>query len=268
MTAPRRIALWFLVLVYGAGAAAGWLAPSGYAMQFRETPSAPPSREFPLGTDALGRDLWARLLYGSRVSLVLAPAAALLATALAAALGIAAGFAGGFWEAAILRAADLFLSLPWLFLLLAVRALLPLNAAPLASVLITFLLLGLLGWAAPARVVAAAARSLRASDFLLQARAAGCPPLARLARHALPNLRPVLAAQFWTSVPVFILAEANLGFLGLGVSEPLPSWGGLLRELENLAAVETNPWMAAPLLLLLLVVGCFHLLAPAEEFAR
>jgi ABC-type dipeptide/oligopeptide/nickel transport system permease subunit len=99
-------------------------------------------------------------------------------------------------------------------------------------VTITFLILGCLGWAAGASVVCAGAGALRNSDFALQARALGCSEWRLLLRHLAPNLRPLLLAQFWISVPVFILAEANLGILGLGVSEPLPSWGSLLRELE------------------------------------
>lgn len=264
----RRLAVGFLLLVYGAGCGAPWLAPAGYAKQFRETPGARPSGRFWLGTDALGRDAFARLLYGSRVSLLLAPAAALLATLLAAVAGGVAGYFGGWAGGALLRVADLFVSLPWLFLLLTVRAVLPLNTPPGQSLLLTFLLLGLLGWAAPARVIGAAARSLAAGDFIMQARAQGCRRLRLVAAHLLPNLKPVLIAQFWIAVPVFILSEASLGFLGLGVGEPLASWGSLLRELENVNAVAANPWMVAPLLLLVMVVGCFHALAPLEDLSK
>ena len=84
-------------------------------------------------------------------------------------------------------------------------------------------------------------------------------------RHLLPNLRPMLAAQFWLSIPVFILSEANLGLLGLGISEPLPSWGALLRELENYTAVLQNPWMLAPAVLLVAVVSCLQLLLRTED---
>ena len=77
--------------------------------------------------------------------------------------------------------------------------------------------------------------------------------------QVLPNLRPVAAAQFWVTAPAFLLSEANLGLLGLGVAEPVPSWGNLLREMENLSQVARNPWMAAPLVALAIVVGCFQL---------
>jgi peptide/nickel transport system permease protein len=132
-------------------------------------------------------------------------------------------------------------------------------------VLVTFILLGLLGWAAAARVVCAGAAALRTSDFVLLARASGVSSSRTLLRHVLPNLRPVLAAQFWISIPVFILAEANLGILGLGVAEPLPSWGSMLRELEGLISYNSEPWKLAALGLLVVVVTCFQMVLSGEE---
>lgn len=267
MKTTRRLAALFLATVAAAAICADWIAPAGYATQFRDTPNLSSGRQFPLGTDDLGRDRLARMLHGSRVSLLLAPAAALLATALAALLGGVAGFAGGWLERLFLRVTDLFISLPWLFLLLTIRALLPLNLAPWTSVTATFALLGLLGWPGPARVVRATVASLLRSEFLLQARASGISRARLLRAHLLPNLKPVLLAQFSVSVPVFILAEASLGLLGLGVSEPLPSWGNLLRGLENYPAVVQNPSAAIPAVLLLLVVISFHLTLPKEDVA-
>ncbi len=265
MKTARVVAITFLFLVSLACGIAGWLAPAGYARQFRELPDAPPSRQHWLGTDDLGRDRLARVLYGTRVSLMLAPAAALVSCLLAAIVGGIAGVAGGRVQTSIMAATDLFLSLPWLFLLITVRALLPLNVSPVISVLITFTLLGGLGWAAAARVICADARSLRDSDFLLLARASGISGWRLVWRHLLPNLRPVVYAQFWLSIPVYILTEANLGILGLGVSEPLPSWGSLLRELESYSSMSSNPWQFVPLLLLVAVVGCFHFVVLDRE---
>src|SRR5262249_39061407 len=150
------------------------------------------------------------LLYGTRVSLLLAPAAALLATLIAGVLGAVAGLYGGWPQRIILAATDLSMALPLLFVLLALRAFLPLDISPALSLTWTFLLLGLLGWSSSLRVVWASARSIRDSDFLLMTRAAGCRPSRTVFRHVLPNLRPVLFAQFWISIPVFILAEATL----------------------------------------------------------
>ncbi len=152
-----------------------------------------------------------------------------------------------------------------MFLLLTVRAALPLDLLPWVSAIVTFLLLGFLGWAAPSRVALSSGRVLCDSDFLLLARAQGCGPASLLFVHLLPNLRPVFLAQFWTSIPLFILAEANLSLLGLGVTEPLPSWGALLKELENVSAIPRHPWILAPAFLLLAVVASLHIVLPRRE---
>lgn len=261
----RVISVVLLCGIFAVGLFAGTVSPYPYAKQFRERPNAAPSSIHLLGTDSLGRDLFARLVYGTRVSLLLAPAAALLATLFAGIFGGFAGLAGGWSEKLILAATDLSMALPLLFVLLALRALLPLDISPILSVITTFALLGLLGWPSSLRVVWAATKNLRNADFLLLARATGCSRWRIIVRHLLPNLRPVLFAQFWISIPVFVLTEATLSMLGLGVIEPLPSWGNLLRGLEDVSAVSANPWRLTPLVLLILVVICFQLILPAQE---
>ncbi|MBI4875718.1 MAG: ABC transporter permease [Acidobacteria bacterium] len=265
MKSARGLALILLCGLFLTALLADVFAPSRYDEQFRDDLNVRPSRKFPLGTDDLGRDRLSRLLYGARVSLSLAPAAALVATLLAGAIGLAAGMQGGLFERAVVLCSDLFQSLPWFFLLLTVRALLPLNVPPLASLAVTFAVLSLLGWAGPVRVVRAGVRTIRESDYALQARALGCSRWRLFFVHLAPNLRPVLLAQFWISVPVFILAEANLSLLGLGVAEPLPSLGSLLRELENYSSLPERPWILAPACLLTAVMVCFHLLVPRED---
>jgi ABC-type dipeptide/oligopeptide/nickel transport system permease subunit len=263
----RSLACAVLLLVVGVSLAANWLAPAGYARQYREVTDAAPSRAHWLGTDEIGRDRFARVLYGTRISLLLAPAAALLSTLMAALVGGLAGYLGGMWARAAMAMTDLFLSLPWLFLLITVRALMPLNVSPLVSVMVTFLMLGLLGWTSAARVLCSTAGSLRESDFVRQARASGVCGARLFWIHVLPNLKPVLLAQFWISIPVFILSEANLGILGLGVAEPMPSWGSLLRELEGLVSVGEEPWKFVPLILLVVVVTSFQLMLSKQEQA-
>src|SRR5438552_16782772 len=149
-----------LVVTIGAALGANYLAPAGYEHQFRESPGASPSAQHLLGTDDLGRDRFARLLHGARVSLVLAPLAAAISTLLAAFFGGMAGYFGGWIERLSLVVVDLFLSIPWLFLLISVRAVLPLNISPQSSVIVTFLLLGFLGWAASARIICSGTRDL------------------------------------------------------------------------------------------------------------
>ena len=123
----RRAACVLLLLVVGASLSANWLAPQGYAKQYREETSAPPSRHHWLGTDEIGRDRFARVLYGTRISLLLAPAAALFSTLMAAFVGGLAGYMGGVWARVAMAITDLFLAMPWLFLLITVRAMMPLT---------------------------------------------------------------------------------------------------------------------------------------------
>jgi peptide/nickel transport system permease protein len=262
----RRAASIFLVIVFVAALLADFAAPYSFRTQFRDEVDAPAGRAHLLGTDALGRDRFSRLLYGARLSMLFAPAAALVSVAAALVLALLAGMGGGWWERLTLASADLSLSLPWIFVLLAARAMLPLNAGAGAAAVVTFGLLGLLGWAGPARVMAASVKRHLDSDFVLLARGGGCGTLRLALVHIAPNLLPLAAAQFLIATPTFLLAEANLGLLGLGIPEPLPSWGGLLRELESLPAVAANPWSLAPAVLLVAVVGSFHLLISADEY--
>ncbi len=264
----QKVAASILCVIFVLMVLATFLLPAHYAQQFRDIPNAGPSPAHLLGTDALGRDSLSRLLYGTRVSLLLAPAAALLSTFIAALLGSAAGLLGGWFERIVLAATDLSLALPWLFLLLVVRALLPLDVPPLVSVAIAFLMMGLLGWQASVRVICAAARGVRDSDFLLLARSSGCKPVRLLLRHVAPNLRPLFYVQFFISIPLFILTEANLSILGLGVMEPMPSWGNLMRGFEDFSMLSANPWRLAPLVLLVTVVMCFQLVLPSQEVTQ
>jgi peptide/nickel transport system permease protein len=236
------------------------IAPHDYARQFRETPNAAASSQFPMGTDDLGRDRFSRLLYATRISALLAPAAALISVAIALFFSVTTGGRRGFSAFTTLS-----LSLPWIFLFIILRALLPLNTRAIPSILITFGLMGAAGWAWPARVFTASIRQMKQSGWLLQARAAGLPPW-RIARvYAWPHLRTLAAAQFRILIPAYILSEASLGLLGLGVAEPLPSWGNLLAELQHPARVHDNPWILAPLALLMLVMIALEALQPSRD---
>lgn len=268
MTPTQKVAAGFLCTIFLLMVLATAFVPAHYSRQFRDIPNAGPSTAHPLGTDALGRDSLSRLLYGTRVSLLLAPAAALLSTLIAALLGSLAGLLGGWFERIILAVTDLSLALPWLFLLLVVRAMLPLDVPPLVSVVISFLMMGLLGWQASVRVICASARGIRDSDFLLLARSSGCNPSRLILRHVAPNLRPLFYTQFLISIPLFILTEANLSILGLGVMEPMPSWGNLMRGFEDFSMLAANPWRLAPIVLLVIVVMCFQLVLPSQEVTQ
>ncbi len=152
------------------------------------------------------------------------------------------------------------LALPWIFLFIILRAELPLDTGPIVSVLLTFGLMGVAGWAWPARIFSAAIGDMQRSGWMLHARASGISGWRIAVVHVWPHLRAVAIAQFRILVPAYILAEASLGLLGLGVPEPLPSWGNLLRDLQHPDLVRSNPWILAPLALLMIVMICLEAL--------
>lgn len=258
----RRAAIVILILVALGALFGPAFAPYSYGEQFRDAPSALPGGRFLLGTDQIGRDYFSRLLYATRISIVLAPAAAAVSIVLA--LLIAPLGAGrGLLRPAVSVFTTICLALPWIFLFIILRAELPLNTSPVLSVLATFALMGVAGWAWPARVFAAEIGRMENSGWLLHARACGIPAKRIAIVHAWPHLRSVALAQFRVLVPAYILAEASLGLLGLGVPEPLPSWGNLLGDLRHPDLVRANPWIMAPLVLLILVMICLETLGSA-----
>jgi ABC-type dipeptide/oligopeptide/nickel transport system permease subunit len=257
MNVIRKCSAGLLLAITVVSLAAGWIVPD-YATQNREFIQQGPSKQFPLGTDQLGRDNLSRLLSGMRLSLLLSAAGAACACVLALLFGALSGFAGGPIKELMLGAIGLVESVPWLFLFLTVRALLPLNVSPLTSIWITFAMLAALGWTHAARVFQAAASEFSNSETILYARACGISGWRLWLRQALPSLRQVSLTQFILLIPTFILAEAGLGLLGLGVSEPLPSLGNLLRQLENRQLVHSNPEVLVPLAVLVVIMLSFR----------
>lgn len=227
---------------------------SSYSTQDRAAPMAGNTAQHWAGTDPLGRDRMVRISAALLLGVVGAGIAAVLTTTLAAAVGMLAAFSHPAIAAVLMLVSDLFLTLPWLFLLMMVRAGLPLTTSPMQSAAVTFILLAALGWPACARAVYQGAITLKSSEWILHGRASGLRPsqIARL--HVLPHLRPLLLPQFLICVPTFIVAEANLGTLGLGIAEPLPSWGAMLMEMNHTALFAHSSWVYLPLLLLVLTL--------------
>jgi peptide/nickel transport system permease protein len=205
-----------------------------------------PGTLFLLGTDGYGRDVFSRVLYGGRVSLLTGLLAAALAVGIGWMLGTVAGFFGGWPDELLMRGSELFLALPWLYLLLAVRAFLPLHIGPLQAFLLLVSIIGGVGWMRPARLVRGVALSARERPFVLAARGFGAGPLYLLRRHIVPFTVPVTLTQASVLIPQYILAEVTLSFLGLGVGEPVPSWGNMLAEARHFDALTAHPWLLAP----------------------
>lgn len=232
----------------------------GYAAQDRNHISSASSDKHWIGTDELGRDRSVRVAAALLLGLTGALAASALAMFLAAGIGLTAAFVHPLLAKILMYWCDVFLTLPWLFLLMIVRSSLPLTIAPIRSAAITFLLLGLLGWPAYARVTYAGAVGIRRSAWVLQSRAAGLRTSQIALRHVLPHLAPLLLSQFLICIPACLVAEANLGTLGLGVSEPLPSWGSMLLSLGNSATLASSHWVYFPIVLLVLVLFLLEML--------
>jgi peptide/nickel transport system permease protein len=220
-----------------------------------------PGRIFLLGADGLGRDQFSRLLIGGQLSLLAGILATMLSLLVGTAMGAAAGFFGKWADEPVMRLTDLFLALPWLYLLLAVRAFLPLSITPTRAFLLIVIVIGLVGWARPARLVRGVVLSARERRFVTAARGFGATQWYLLRRHILPQTTYVLLIQAAVLVPQYVLAEVTLSFVGLGVAEPVPSWGNMLANLQQYHVLVSYWWMYVPALALVPVSLGYFLLA-------
>jgi peptide/nickel transport system permease protein len=205
-----------------------------------------PAQIMLLGADAFGRDEFSRLLYGGQISLAAGLLATLLALATATIIGIISGYYGKWVDESLMGSAELFLSLPWLYLLIGVRAFLPLHVSPTGTFFLLICVIGLIGWARPARLVRGLALSARNRNYVLAARAFGGTDFYLLRRHILPETFGVLLTQAALLLPQYVAAEVTLSFFGLGVNEPVPSWGNMLSTLQQYSVLVAYHWLLAP----------------------
>lgn len=249
----RWIARALLLLLLAASLLILWRG-NGSALQERNEIDAPASRAHPAGTDDLGRDRLQRNAEALVLCMSLAAGAALLATGIAAAVALAAAYLRRPFSTAVLLLSDSLLAVPGLFLLMLVRASLPLSLHPGTTAVLTFGVIALLNWPLMVRTIAAEIQRHRSSAWMRYCHASGIPPRTIFGRHMLVQLRPLLVAHFLLTVPAFVVAEANLGVLGLGVPDPLASWGGMLNELAQSYLSGGSAWRYLPALLLIVVL--------------
>ena len=237
---------------------AGWIPSRRHLFGVEE-----PGRIFLAGADGYGRDQFSRLLWGGQISLLAGLLAAGLSLGLGLVLGSLAGFYGRWLDEELMRGAELFLALPWVYLLFAVRAFLPLQIGPGQAFLLVVAVVGIVGWARPARLIRGVVRSARERDYVLAARGFGASDLYLLRRHVLPQAGGVVLTQAALLTPHYILAEVTLSFLGLGVAEPAPSWGSMLAMLQQYHVLTSYWWLLLPGLALVPVFLAYFRLADA-----
>jgi len=221
-----------------------------------------------LGGDAVGRDVFARLLLGGRMSLGVSVLATTLALFLGAAIGALAGIAGGKWDAVLMRLADFVVVLPIIYVVIVLRATMPLVLSNAQVFWAMALILGIAGWPFPARGVRAVIASEKRKEYAEAAHALGAGWFRILLRHLLPAAQGYLSVQATLLLPMFILAEATLSYVGFGFAEPTPSWGVMLREAAEAGTLSEVPWLLAPAAAIVISVLCLHLVSGGSTQSR
>ncbi len=250
---PALIAVILLILLVLAAAIGPSLAPYDPLAMDLDNVKQPPGNGHLLGTDSKGRDILSRVIAGSRISLSVGIFAALLSLAIGIFFGLTAGYFGGRTDAVLSQVFDIFLAFPSLLLAIGISAVMP------PGLLSAMLAITLVGWAGFARLVRGITLSLKEQTYVEASRALGATPSRILSRHILPNALPLLLVAGSLRVGGFILLEAALSFLGLGVQPPTPTWGSMISL--NRAYINSAPWMVIfPGLAISITVISFNIL--------
>jgi len=221
--------------------------------------AAPGASVHLLGTDRLGRDQWSRLAHATQTSMTIGLTAVTLSVVLGVLLGGISGYAGGLPDAIIQRVIDLLQSLPTIPIWLALTAALPRDWSPLRVFFAITVILSLVEWTRLGREVRGRFLALREEDYVLAAELAGASRARIIVRHMVPNFLSHIIATSTLAIPVLIINETALSFLGLGIRPPAISWGVLLQEAQNIQTLALAPWLLVPGLVVIVSVLAFNL---------
>ena len=218
---------------------------------------------FLLGADNLGRDIFSRILYASRISLSIGLIGVFLSFLIGAIVGGIAGYFGGRVDNILMRISEIVMSFPSFYLMLTLRAVFPITLSSVEVFLLIVVILSFIGWAGLARVIRGMVLSIREQDFVLAAKSYGASSFRIIIKHILPNTYSYLLIAATLAIPGYILGESALSLLGLGIQEPYASWGNMLASARSITAVSQYPWILAPGVAIFLTVLAFNLLGDA-----
>jgi len=221
----------------------------------------PPERLFLLGADSFGRDVFSRLLFGAQISLTVGLVGIAISFTIGLLLGGISGYFGGWIDTVTMRATELLLSIPGLYLIIALRGIFPTDLPSQQVYLAIVAILAFIAWAGLARIVRGMVLSIRQAEYVAAAEALGMSRLRVISRHILPNTMSFVIVAATISVPGYILGEVVLSFLGVGVQEPAASWGNMLNQARSLRVLSSFPWLLyVPGAAIFLTVMAFNLL--------
>jgi peptide/nickel transport system permease protein len=217
-----------------------------------------PGRFYLWGADARGRDLFSRIWYGARISLSIGLLGVAISFFLGLLIGGIAGYYGGSIDGFLMWVCEMFMMIPGFYLMLALRAAVPENFNSVQVYVSVVVILALIGWASLARIIRGMALSLRERDYVLAAKTLGVPDIVIIIKHILPQTISFSMATLMLTISSYILAEAGLSMVGLGIQDPIPSWGNLLSDAMGIVPVIFAPWILLPGLFIFIAVMCFN----------